>query len=134
MTDVSGNMVSRNEISMAGRPKLDDTKAACNMIKRMRKQNRRQVKKSITIPLHIDDIKIGCNLIITYNPSTDCVSEAHSLKCKRAVVYPTVHQKLRCANQHALDLLEKERELTRKRRKRNKGYLKMGCLVHYEIL
>lgn len=103
---------------MVGRPKIDDTKAACNMIKRMRKQNRKQVKKSITIPLHIDDMKIGCNLIITYNPSTKCVSDAHSLKCKKAVIYPTVHQKLRCVDQHTLDILEKERESTRRYRKK----------------
>jgi hypothetical protein len=45
---------------------------------------------------------------------------AHALKCKRAVIYPTVHQKLRCDNSHTLELLEKERECTRKRRKKEK--------------
>lgn len=103
---------------MAGRQRLNDTKAACNMIKRMRIQNRKKVKKSITVPLNIDDdIKIGCNLIIVYNPSTKHVNEAHSLKCKRAVVYPTIHQKLRCIGQHALDMLENVRRLKRKCRK-----------------
>lgn len=105
---------------MVGRPKIDDTKAACNMIKRMRKQNKKNLKKSITIPLDMGDIKIGCMLVIAYNPSTDYVGKAHALKCKRAVVYPTVHQKLRCTNSHALELLEKERECTRKRRKKEK--------------
>lgn len=105
---------------MAGRPKIDDTKAACNMIKRMRKQNRKNLKKSVTVPLHIGEIRIGCMLVITYNPSTKCVSEAHAIKCKRAVIYPTVHQKLRCVNRHTLELLEKEREYTKKRQKKEK--------------
>ncbi len=105
---------------MVGRPKIDDTKAACNMIKRMRKQNKKNLKKSITIPLHIGEIRIGCMLVIAYNPSTDYVGKAHALKCKRAVIYPTINQKLRCTNSHALELLEKEREFTRKRQKKEK--------------
>ena len=105
---------------MVGRPKLDDTKAACNMIKRMRKQNKENLKKSVTVPLHIGEIRIGCILVIAYNPSTGYVGKAHALKCKRAVVYPTVHQKLRCVNRHTLELLEKERECTRKRQKKEK--------------
>lgn len=105
---------------MVGRPKIDDTKAACNMIKRIRKQNKKNLKKSITVPLRIGEIRIGCMLVIAYNPSTDYVGKAHALKCKRAVVYPTVNQKLRCTDNHALELLEKERECTRKRQKKEK--------------
>lgn len=101
---------------MAGRPRLDDIKAACNLIKRIRKQNRTRIKKSITIHIYLDNTKIGCNLIINYNPSTKYVSSAHSLKCGKAAIYPTVHQKLKCVDQHTLDLLERQRELKRKRR------------------
>ncbi len=106
---------------MVGRHKLDDTIAACNMIMRLRKESRKRIKKILCISFKIDGINVGCNLIISYNPSTEAVNFTHSLKCKTITVYPTIHQKLNCHEDHALEILKKQRELIVKRNMRNRN-------------
>ncbi len=56
-----------------GRPKFDDTKAACNYIQSKRKYSRKIKCKEIGIPLEINDVdtKILAKTICQYNPLTD---------------------------------------------------------------
>ena len=98
--------------------KLEDTKAVCNIIKRMRAQSRTLKRKYIGVPINIDDeIKTINRTDVSYNPSTGTVVISTSgLKCKGIYAYPTKFQKLKCTNQHALDMLEKIREYDRKRK------------------
>jgi len=102
-----------------GRKRIEDKVAACNIIKYQRQYSKIKPKKTITIPIIIDcDTKVGCILTMAYNPRTENISKSHSLKCKKAVIYPTVSQKLKCVDQHALDMLEKRRKINREYRKK----------------
>ncbi len=98
--------------------KLEDTKAACNIIRRMRIQSRALKRKCISTPIIIDDnIRIINRTDLDYNPSTGHIGiSTLGLKCKGIYAYPTKNQKLKCTNQHALDMLEKIRDADRKRR------------------
>ncbi len=96
------------------RPRIDDIKAACNIIKLGRKNARRRKHKTLTVPLTIDDINLGLRIDINYNPSTECSSiSPYGINYKGITIYPTTHEKLKCTNQHALDTLEKARKSAR---------------------
>lgn len=102
--------------------KLEDTKAACNIIKRMRAQARNLKRKCISISIIIDnEIKAINRTDLDYNPSTGHIGiSTLGLKCKGIYAYPTKNQKLKCTNQHALDMLEKIREYDKMRRIKQK--------------
>ncbi len=95
--------------------KISDTQAACNLIKRIRRQKRHvQIHKQISIPLLEEEgCKIYGTLKIEVRKSTKHENFISSLliyyKNKITQVYPTTHNRLRCTNIHALDLLKKER-------------------------
>ncbi len=96
---------------MTGRPKLEDVVAACNMIKSIRKYRKKLKHKGIKIPLDIIDVLLRSQIIVGYNPSTENITISscgisHGINC----IYPTKFKKLKCINQHTLDVLKKKRE------------------------
>ncbi len=91
--------------------KLTDTQAACNIIKRKREYARKSKGKEIRTSLKIDNTNLACVTNVGYNPCTENYTiRSHGIKCKKNTIYPTIHQKLKCTNTHALDLLNKSRE------------------------
>ncbi len=101
-----------------GKPRMEDTKAACNRIKSNRRYSRKALKgKSLCIPIKIDDTKLICKTTLLHNifTGTDTIG-SHAIKCKSANIYPTTHQKLKCTNKHAIDALNKYRKFHRKQK------------------
>lgn len=93
----------------------DDSKIACNIIKSIRKYSRNIVKKTISIPFEIDGINLRSRVVVNYNPLTGTISlSGNGIGNRRVTVYPTKNQKLNCTNRHALDMLEKQRDKTKK--------------------
>jgi len=100
--------------------KLPDEIAACNYIKRWRAYGKKNyLRKSLSVALPEYGLRMG--IIFVYNKKTQCISFAHCLKFRRISIYPTTNQKLKCTNQHALEVLEQQRTRSRKRSRRN-GY------------
>jgi len=95
-----------------GRNRLPDEIAACNLIRQQRKSERESRKsKCITIRINKEnDIFITTKLFSTYNINTNVISYTHALHIKNAFIYPTTHQKLRCIDHHAIELLNKKRK------------------------
>ncbi len=90
---------------------------ACNIIKSHRKYCKKFKHKCITIPIgKIDGVNLSCRTESVYNPSTGNVStSSYGIKCgKTTIIYPSTHQKLKCTNQHAVDMVNKARELQKK--------------------
>jgi hypothetical protein len=103
----------------------DDSKIACNLIKRSRRYSRNIVKKSISTPFKIDGINLRNKIIINHNPFTGAISlSCNGIGNRYVTVYPTRHQKLNCTNEHALDMLKKQRDKTKKWREFRKYKLK----------
>jgi hypothetical protein len=93
----------------------DDSKIACNIIRSIRRYSRNIVKKSISIPFEIDGINLRSRLIVNCNPFTGTISlNGNGIGNRYITVYPTTNQKLNCTNRHALDMLKKQREKTKK--------------------
>ncbi len=92
-----------------------DSKIARNIIKGIRRYSRNIAKKSISTSFEIDEIKLRNRIIVNYNPFTGKVSlSVNGIGNRYITVYPTKHQKLNCTNEHALDLLRKQRDRTRR--------------------
>ncbi len=95
--------------------KLPDTLAACRLIKRQRKFSR--LKKIKRISVRLEDVRVTAVTNIHYYPPTNSISFSHCLYSNRCSFYPTTNKRLKCTNQHALDMLNKKREKN-KRHKR----------------
>ena len=102
--------------------KLDDNKAACNIIKSHREYNKNKTTKNISIPLFKEDkTYVRSRLHLSFNNKTGFISiGGHSLSWKTLDVYPTTNQKLKCTNKHALDVLDQNRSNSKKYRNENK--------------
>lgn len=96
--------------------KLPDTIVACNIIKYQRQKNRTLKHKNIRVDFDNDE-KLYTRLVLVFNPVTGTVSWAHCLRYKRLAFYPTTNQRLRCTNQHALNMLDHAREYQREYRR-----------------
>lgn len=100
----------------------DDIKIACNIIKNARRYNRNIIKKSISTPFHIDGINLRNRIIVNYNPFTETISlSSNGVGNRYITFYPTKNQKLNCTNEHALDMLKKQREKTKRWHKARKA-------------
>jgi hypothetical protein len=78
----------------------DDSKIACNIIKRIRRYSRNIVKKSISTSFKIDRINLRNRIIINHNPFTGTISlSCNGIGNRYVDVYPTRHQKLNCINE-----------------------------------
>ncbi len=105
--------------------KLEDTKAACNLIKQMRDYNKTLIKKEICIPFQIDGIKLRNKVTLVCNPATDMASvSCKGIGYKSISIYPTTHQKLKCINPHGLDKLKNKREFNREYMKKRRELLR----------
>ncbi len=95
--------------------KLSDEQAACNYIKRIREYCKKSKSKCTRTPLNINDAHIDNIIVLKHNPLT----KKDSFSCagigyKKIAIYPTTNQKLRCTNQHALDVMKKHKEFSKK--------------------
>ena len=101
---------------MTGRPRIDNAKAACNIIKAIRKYHKLNIiHKSISTSFKIDDISIANRTAVNYNILTGNISvSSYGISYKKICICPTVNQKLKCTNQHAIDVLNKNRKRTYK--------------------
>ena len=96
---------------------LSDEQVACNMIKQKREYARKIKGKGICVPLKIDNTNLTCITNVGYNPLTENYTiRSHGIKCKKNIIYPTTIQKLKCANAHVIEVLNKYRENSRIRR------------------
>jgi len=95
---------------------LPDTIAACNMIKRGRKDHRLHTRQKI-ICIKIDD-GMSTRLHISCRITTGSISFSHSIRYKNYEVFPTKNKTLNCTNEHALTQLQKARYEARKRKQR----------------
>lgn len=96
--------------------RLTDSEAACNIIKRTRNYNRKNIlHKAISVSLKGSlDILVSAVLICDFNIATGVYSVgAHCLRYKGYSIYPSKFRKLRCTNQRALDMLESSRFYSR---------------------
>lgn len=93
------------------RTKLNDSVAACNMIRSTRIYARKMKKKSVLVPLEIDDMRLKLRTYVIYNPFTKVYSiTGHGIGYKKVDIYPSTNQKLKCTSQHAIDRLNANRE------------------------
>ncbi len=105
--------------------KLEDTKAACNLIKQMRDYDKTLIKKEICTSLRINDIKLRNKVTLVYNPATGVTSvSCKGIGYKSVSIYPTTHQKLKCINLHGLDKLKNKRKLNKEYMKKRRELLK----------
>lgn len=101
--------------------KLPDTVAACNLIRSLRRNNKKY--KSKTIRPHsitIDDMLISPALNINYYTPNGRLSLGHKLIIKGNHIYPTKNQRLKCINVHILNTLKSHRDLCYNAFKRQK--------------
>ena len=86
-----------------------NTDSVCNWIKVKRKlQRERIVGKKITIQLFKEDNKqISAKLNVIYDKNTENVIIGHGLYYMGNTYHPTTYEKLKCINQHAIELYEK---------------------------
>ena len=111
--------MNNNEKIKRGRPRIDDIKRACNIIKQYRKNARKRIGKTIRVPL--EDKSLNNILCLKYNPDTKNISFACSgIGYKKIAVYPKTNKKLKCTNKEALDMLEKQRKLVNTCNKKRK--------------
>lgn len=86
-----------------------DIKAACNIIKNSRKQNKINKHKVITVQLFNENnrsVSYTLNIGVRY----DTVSFSHCLRYYNHGISPTINNKLECINEAGLLMLEKHRK------------------------
>jgi len=107
-----------------GSKNISETEAACDMIKARRDYIKQKCKnKTFTIPINdnISDLKLKNKISVLYNTSTGNISISPSgIGYKTISISPSKNQKLICTNQHAIDMLNKQKEIHHKCYKKHK--------------
>lgn len=92
----------------------NDVQKACVMIKTIRLANRgRQYRKGVSVPLLdfiVGKYPIRSILSVCITKSTKNLNLIHSLAWKSQKFHPETHDKLRCINKRALDVMEQRRD------------------------
>ncbi len=101
---------------------LSNEQDACNMIKSIRKSRKKSnISKTISVPLKIDDIKVSLRTMLGHNILTKSdLIKGSGIGYKTLCICPTTNQKLKCTNQHALDMLNYNRKINKERYCRKK--------------
>lgn len=88
---------------------MDDITAACKLIERMRKRDKKNKSKTVTIKLFKENEHVVSTCLTCKYMPTDTVSYGHYLSYFSYTISPTINNKLKCINEAGLLQLKKKR-------------------------